>query len=304
MKGIVLYNGYSDMPQYRHQISRFVEEFEFAGVCVDAIPNDMFGFCIKEGKSATDFDFDFCLYLDKDDYVSSLIEKMGKPIFNRSRSIIECDDKMLTYISLIDKGIRMPDTTPGPLFYDPNMSVRPDCFDILEKRYGYPVIVKESFGSSGRGVYIAYDRGELESILTELRGRKYIVQKYIDSSKGEDLRVIVIGGKVIGGMIRHSDNDFRSNAALGAVSYPADVPEISRKISENVAEILGLDYCGIDLLKDESGAYSIVCEVNSNAFFMSFEKTTGINVAKAYVEHILKSLQSIDTSKELLMDIP
>lgn len=290
MKGVVLYNGYSDMPQYRHQISRFVEEFESAGVCVNAISNDMFGFHIKDGMPTTDLDFDFCLYLDKDDYTSSLIEKMGKPIFNRPRSIMECDDKMLTYISLIDKGIKMPDTTPGPLFYDPNMPVRSDCFDILEKRYCYPMIVKESFGSSGKGVHIAYDRKDLESILTKLRGRKYVVQEYIDSSKGEDLRVIVIGGKAIGGMIRHSDSDFRSNAALGAVSYPADVPEISRKISENVAEILGLDYCGIDLLKDEHGIYSIVCEVNSNAFFMSFEKTTGINVAKAYVEHILKSI--------------
>ncbi|MEG2116932.1 MAG: RimK family alpha-L-glutamate ligase, partial [Clostridia bacterium] len=57
------------------------------------------------------------------------------------------------------------------------------------------------------------------------------------------------------------------------------------QISEKVAEILDLDYCGIDLLFGENGE-PIVCEVNSNAFFGGIETVTHLNVAKRYAEYI------------------
>ena len=292
MKGLILYNGYSHIPQYEHQISRFIEEFASAGVDVEAVPNNRFAFHIDDGAPVSDIGFDFCLYLDKDDYTSRMIERMGIPVFNSPQSITDCDDKMSTYILLSGNGIGMPDTTPGPLFYDPGMDVDDASVDVLEQRYGYPMVVKESFGSSGNGVYLVHDRDELKGRMTALRGRKYLVQRFIDTSIGEDLRVIVIGGKAIGGMIRHSDSDFRSNAVLGGRTIQYDVPEVSRVISEKVSNLLGLDYCGIDLLRDGSGEYSIVCEVNSNAFFSAFEESTGINVAGAYVRHILSVLEN------------
>lgn len=290
MKGLILYNGYSHIPQYEHQISRFLEEFASAGIEAEAVPNNQFVFAIESGRFVSDSDFDFCLYLDKDDYVSRMISKMGIRVFNNPQSIIDCDDKMSTYILLSDNGIKIPDTTPGPLFYDPRMDIDVGSLDVLEHRYGYPMVVKESFGSSGNGVHLIRDRDSLLKKLSELKGRKYLVQRFIDTSVGEDLRVIVIGGKAIGGMIRHSDGDFRSNAALGGRTYQFDVPEDSRAISEKVSELLGLDYCGIDLLKDSSGRYTMVCEVNSNAFFSAFEESTGMNVAGIYVKHIISVL--------------
>lgn len=291
MKGLILYNGYSHIPQYEYQVSRFMEAFALSGVDVEALPNNRFAFHIDHGAPVSDTEFDFCLYLDKDDYVSRMIERMGIPVFNNPQSIIDCDDKMSTYILLSDNGISIPDTTPGPLFYDPGMDVDEGSIDVLEERYGYPMVIKESFGSSGNGIHLVQDRDELKGMMMRLRGRKYLVQRFIDTSIGEDLRVIVIGGKAIGGMIRHSDSDFRSNAALGGKTVPYDVPDVSRAISEKVSDLLGLDYCGIDLLKDGSGEYTIVCEVNSNAFFSAFEESTGIDVAGAYVGHILSALE-------------
>jgi len=289
MRGLLLYNGYSDLRAYDHQIERLSEEFRKRGVPIDKVKNKDFRFHIKGGSVAYDGRYDFCIFLDKDLYTSIMVEKLGIPIFNNPSAIEICDDKMLTYLALSGTGLRLPDTTPGPLYYDPGMPVDVDSLDVLEGRYQYPMVVKESFGSSGMKVYIVNDRSELLDKLTELRGRMYLVQEFIDSSVGEDLRVIVIGGKVLGGMLRRSTKDFRSNAALGGTTSPMEVPEASIEISERVADILDLDYCGVDLLKDEKGEYTIVCEVNSNAFFESFEGCTGINVAGAYADHIIES---------------
>ena len=60
--------------------------------------------------------------------------------------------------------------------------------------------------------------------------------------------------------------------------------------AELAASVLGLDYCGVDLLYGESGE-PIVCEVNSNAFFEGLEGATGVNVAKLYAEHIVKEIK-------------
>ena len=300
MRGLILYNGYSDIPSYDHQISRIREEFEALGVDVALQPNNVFLAHIEDGIQKVDVDVDFCIVLDKDRYASFMVESCGIRMFNSASSIAVCDDKMLTYMALSGHGISMPDSTPGPLFYDPSIPTDCGSCEALEHRYGYPMVVKECFGSSGKGVHLARDRDELISILDSLRGRPYLVQRYIGTSVGEDLRVIVIGGKAIGSMLRHSDTDFRSNVALGGSSFNQDVSDISRSVAEKAAEILGLDYCGVDLLKDADGNHSIVCEVNSNAFFESFEESTGINVAGAYARHIIEAMRNDVESEEIV----
>jgi type I restriction enzyme M protein len=56
------------------------------------------------------------------------------------------------------------------------------------------------------------------------------------------------------------------------------------------AKILGLDYCGVDLLDDKNGN-PILCEVNSNAFLQEIERITGKNIAGIYAKHIVESLK-------------
>ena len=71
-----------------------------------------------------------------------------------------------------------------------------------------------------------------------------------------------------------------------AEAFPVD--EKTAALAVRIAHILDLDYCGIDFLFGKEGL--TVCEVNSNAFFLGFEKTTGVNVAKCYAEHVLRKL--------------
>ena len=90
-------------------------------------------------------------------------------------------------------------------------------------------------------------------------------------------------------MLRKSDSDFRSNAELGGKGYIFTPSESFIALAEKVATVLDLDYMGADFLFGSDGE-PILCEVNSNAFFGVMEQVSGVNVAKAYAEYIIKNV--------------
>ncbi len=285
-RGLILVNAFSPVVKTR-QVSRLAEELTARGVAVTVRRNDLFSLSVTDGRTVGDADCDFCVYLDKDKYVAEMLERTGVRLFNSARAVELCDDKMTTHIALSDSGIPMPDTLPGLLCYDKTAVVPAAAIDRVENRLGYPVIVKLSYGSLGKGVFKADDRAALETLAEQVKTYSHLFQKYIAASHGKDLRVIVVGGKVLGGMLRSSDTDFRSNVGLGGKAIAADVPKAAEDYALKAADILGLDYCGIDFLLSPS---PMLCEVNSNAFFDAFEAATGINVAAAYAEHIVRNI--------------
>ena len=198
-----------------------------------------------------------------------------------------CDDKMMTYIELAGKGFRMPRTLPGLLCYDPDAVIGDEVYGRIEGELGYPMVVKECHGSMGSGVFLARDRGELERVMSGVKCDAHLIQEAVTSSMGRDLRVMVVGDRVLGGMLRSSDG-FQSNIAGGGHGTPYELDDALVEESLGIARALGLVYCGIDYLFGEDGP--VVCEVNSNAFFMEFEKVTGINVAGEYADLILEKL--------------
>ena len=121
----------------------------------------------------------------------------------------------------------------------------------------------------------------------------HLYQEYIGNKFGEDIRVIVIGGKAVSSMRRKNDKDFRSNIALGGKGEKIELRKEYKDVAENCAKVLGLDYCGVDLLSG-SNDEPIVCEVNSNAFFEEIENITKMNIAKAYCEYIIKKVGSYE----------
>ena len=93
----------------------------------------------------------------------------------------------------------------------------------------------------------------------------------------------------VGGMERVAqDSEFRSNIELGGVGRKIELSAKYQETAEKVAQVLNLDYCGVDLLETKQGP--VVCEVNSNAFFEGLEQATGINVAAAYAKYIFDEI--------------
>lgn len=290
MKGLIFINPFLVTKQNVHQAERLKEEFNKKGIEIEIVSDGYLHVTINSDGALVDFKgIDFAIYLDKDKYLSEVLERGGLRLFNRHEAVRICDDKAQTCIALLGKGVNMPTTVFGALCYSSKSEIKPETADKIAIQTGYPVVIKESFGSLGKGVYIARDKNELLLVMEQVKLKPHLFQSYCGAKPGTDIRVIVIGGKVIASMERHNDGDFRSNIAQGGVGKAIELPNNYKKTALRCAEVLGLDYCGVDLLYGDNGE-PVVCEVNSNAFFDGIEKVTGVNVAKAYVEHVIKTL--------------
>ncbi len=289
-KATAIVNGYVFLEGLRNFYERMKEELVKFDIDLELkTTTDLISYIESDGSIVVKENLGaFVLFLDKDKYLSELLDKAGYRLFNPYEAIRLCDDKMLTYITLSNFGIKMPKTIGSPLNYFNSDDSK--FMKVIEDSFSYPLIAKHSYGSMGAGVFLISNHKELVSFMKENGGIPTLFQEFIKSSKGVDYRVIVIGGKAIGAMKRMNPNDFRSNIALGGTAEVAKLNDRYLKTAEKAASILNLDYCGVDLLigpHDEP----VLCEVNSNAFIKGFEHYTGINVAKRYAEYIVDKMK-------------
>ncbi len=290
MKGAIIINPYLIPKESVDQAERLKAEFEGFGVKTDIITDGFIRSAIKDNKVATEFcGYDFAVYLDKDKYLSVQLEKAGIRLFNSHAAIRVCDDKGETYLALIGSELNIPDTIFGALCYGEKTEISKSALDTIADKLGFPIVVKESYGSRGNGVYLARTMEELVSVSEKVKLKPHLYQKYLGYKKGVDIRVMVIGGEAVSAMERVNESDFRSNVALGGKGERFKLTPEIKSAAETAAKTLGLDYCGVDVIFGENDK-PYICEVNSNAFFAETEKVTGVNVAKKYAEYILKTL--------------
>jgi RimK family alpha-L-glutamate ligase len=212
-------------------------------------------------------------------------EQAGVPCINGSLPIETVKDKLRSSQILSRSGIPIPNT----------MMVRLPIDDgLVENNIGFPCVVKVVTGSYGEGVYLCErkrDYKKLMEFVDNLGNKKtMIVQEYLKDRPGEDLRVLVIGGKVIGAMRRTApEGDFRANITNGGTGENFPVTEEIDYIARETAKALGLDIAGVDLLFDSRGFR--VCEANSNPGFRGFEEYCGVDVADLITDYVKFRIQ-------------
>lgn len=290
-RALIVINGYPSGEKFYTQAQRIAEELRSRGVQTDIVKNgDILAALTASGTVQLLYaqKYDFCVYLDKDKYLGELLQKTGLRLFNTPQAIADCDDKMRTYVLLAGK-VNLVDTVPAPLCYTKGAKVSEENLKKIADFLGFPMVAKKSYGSFGAGVQLVHGMPELIKTAQEFLHEPHCFQRFIEASKGRDVRVIVIGGKAVCAMERVAqEGEFRSNVELGAMGRKICLSTAYKAAAEECASVLGLDYCGVDLLHGKTGP--IVCEVNSNAFFEGIEKVTGVNVAAAYAEYILSTM--------------
>ena len=289
MNGVIIVN--QELGHNAYKIKRYQEEFSKLGISLSVHVNDGTLALIKDSKLQINLQkCDFVIYLDKDIYLARILEKEGYRLFNKADFIKLCDDKALTNIACASRGIKMPDTITGPLFYSPELKEENLKFlDEVIKELGFPLILKRVYGSLGLGVYLIKNKEELIEAYKEHCRAPILFQRYVGSSYGVSARVIIMDQKVLGGFIRYNKTDFRSNFGDEATSRPLKDGDKCFALAQKIADELKIEYAGIDFIFLEDGE-PILCEINSNAFFEEFEKVTGINVAKEYALMIKKKI--------------
>ncbi len=164
-----------------------------------------------------------------------------------------------------------------------------DVDDLIEEIGELPVIIKLARGTHGNGVVLAETKKAAKSVMQAFYvmdddGTNILLQEFIKESAGEDLRVFIVGGKVVASMKRKGlDGDFRSNIHQGGEGSTVKLTDEEKRVAQKAAKSMGLSIAGVDLMRSNHGP--LVLEVNSSPGF-AIEKVTGRNVAAKIVEYV------------------
>ena len=202
-----------------------------------------------------------------------LIEAGVQSILNVN-DVAAMRSKTVSYARLAKNGIRIPKSL---IFFEKSDKKR------ITETFEYPFVIKPDNGTGGAGVMLIHNDAELDEYMENLTGSvTYIAQEYIASSKGRDLRVVMLGGKKLFAIVRSAAtaDEFRSNVHLGGTIKEVDIDEDTHTLCKKIAGLYDLDLIGIDLLYAEDGF--IVAEVNSFPGIMG-EVLPYLNSAAQYV---------------------
>ena len=285
MKAYLVVNHYLVSDKFNTLHTLLVESAKREGIDLLVKTNAEILSLLTVGGSEKCENVDFVLFWDKDVTLCRLLEGMGMPVFNSSSAIAACDNKGLTHV-ILNKGIKMPKTIIAPLsFKNEDMTVF--VKNAIEK-LGLPMIIKESYGSFGFQVYKAQDIYDAVDIANSISPNQMIFQEYIEESYGRDVRINVVGDRVVAAMERCNDKDFRANVTNGGNMKPYTPTKEECDIALRACKALGLDFGGVDLLFGKEGP--LLCEVNSNAHVKNILDCTGINVADEIFKYIKEKI--------------
>lgn len=198
-----------------------------------------------------------------------------------SQAITRSRDKLRSMQLLAGAGIGLPVTGFA--------SSTQDIDGLIDTVGGPPLVVKLLEGTQGRGVVLAETRKAAESVISAFRqlDANILVQEYIKEARGTDLRVLVVGNRVVAAMTRTAQpGEFRSNVHQGASIEKARLTPEERAIAVRAARTMGLGVAGVDLMRSNHGP--VVIEVNSSPGLEGIETATGVDVAGKIVEYVEK----------------
>lgn len=283
-KGMMVVNAFLRTSKFDEIYHTLLQAAQANGIELDVFTNAELS-PVAETSAFDPKAYDFVLFWDKDVQLAMQLENLGMRVFNSAQSILNCDDKALTYVLLKKAGIPVPKTILAPKTFTNIGYPNVDFVDDVVRELGLPVVLKECFGSFGQQVYLFDSAEALKDKVRELAGTPLLFQELIRESFGHDVRVNVVGGRVAACMHRMStDGDFRSNLTRGGTMEKWNVSDDQADIAIRATEVLGLDFSGVDVLFGKDGP--IVCEVNSNAHFKTTQACTGVNMADEIMRYI------------------
>jgi ribosomal protein S6--L-glutamate ligase len=211
-------------------------------------------------------------------------EQMDVFCANTATGIANSRDKLrsLQILSRFDIGI-----PPTEFVRD-----RDDVLPAIERVGGAPVIIKLLEGTQGVGVILAESVKMAQAIIETLQSTKQnvLVQKFVNESRGRDIRAFVIGDRVVAAMRRVAQGDeFRSNVHRGGQVEATELDPVYEETAVRAAQIIGLRIAGVDMLEAASGPS--VMEVNSSPGLEGIETATQRDVAGAIVDYLADNVQ-------------
>ena len=302
MRGWILFDEYdAGLKKERHEINRFLKEAERQNIDLKVLSPDQFDLIVtKDDRDTVIIDGEvvplpdfFIPRLGASTTYFALavirhLEQLGVYAINTSVSIEAVKDKLFTQQILAAADMPVPTTM---------LAKYPVNVDVIEEKFGFPVIIKTLSGAQGTGVFLSESKAKFRDLMdlinTTNKDANIIIQQFVSSSRGRDLRVFTVGGKAIACMERRSNNgNFKANLSQGGTALKVELTSEIEWLATETARILGLEVAGIDLLFDED--HFQICEANSAPGFKGIEECHDINIPEEIFKFIRVRLGMFD----------
>lgn len=202
--------------------------------------------------------------------ITRKLENLGVKCFNNGFVSEICNDKALTYKFVSENGIEIL-----PTYYN------------VDYVKDYPVVIKPKDSHGGDRVNIAESYNELMTLMPLYEGDNYVIQA-VATDKGKDVRVYVIGDKIITSMLRVSDKDFRSNFCLGGSASVYNLTDEEVEKVNKVIKLFDFDFVGIDFVFNNGEmVFNEIEDVVGSRMIYTY---TNIDIVTLYIKYILQKL--------------
>ena len=209
------------------------------------------------------------------------LEMLGVRVYNTGRAVERTVDKAMTSFLLHHHAVPTPDTWVCESRHEAEKIL------VQETGRGEALVIKPLFGSQGNGVSLIKQGDKLPVPMQQHVDGLYYLQRYVDSGEGawHDHRVFVIQGKAVAAMVRHGAS-WVNNVALGGRCEAVTLAGELIELAEAASEAVDIDYCGVDIIRDQSGK-AYVLEVNSIPAWKGLQGVVDIDIAQALVDDCL-----------------
>ena len=287
VKGYLIYNK-NDYEKNKWFVNELVKEANKVNISLSTV----FAQDISLGFNGEEFEVIHSgNVLDKPDIVinrtrSSLIgrhfELMGAKVLNSSDVTEICNNKAKTHQEINSLGIK----SVKMLVWSKDDDTK------LIKDMNYPFIVKSLSGHGGAEVYKIDSIEDFNRCINNMKEETMLIQEMC-MTPGVDIRVFVIGGKVIGSVKRYSSKSFKSNFSLGGNSSCYELNDEEYKIVNKILKRFKLDFAGIDFIIGNNNEL-LFNEIEDVVGCRTLYKNYDINVANEYINHIYSYIKNIE----------
>ncbi|RFU65890.1 ATP-grasp domain-containing protein [Peribacillus glennii] len=217
----------------------------------------------------------FAIVRTIDPFFTRQLELIGVRCFNSAFVSDLCNNKAKTHQFMAQLGIPMADTIYG----------NRDHFRREDVLLQYPYIAKEVSGRGGKQVYLIENEKEEH----ELQGSpgKWILQK--PAVYGKDVRVFIVGRKIIAAVLRESETDFKANYTLGGSASLYELSAEQKSLVEKIINVVDFGMAGVDFVFSEEGSF-LLNEIEDVVGSRTLSALTDINIVREYLLHIKEEL--------------
>ena len=201
-----------------------------------------------------------------DPFLTKQLEMLGTVCYNSSFVAEITNNKAKTHQYISSLGIPMSDT-----IY---------CCGPVQAELPYPFIAKEVHGRGGKSVYLVENSEQLAALPTQ---GEWLIQK--PAVFGKDVRVFVVGKKIIGAVLRQSATDFKANYTLGGSASLYQLSNEETALVQKIIHAFDFGMVGIDFIFDEEGRF-LFNEIEDVVGSRTLSAVSEINIVREYLKFI------------------